>query len=122
MYNEEFYRTEYNPQSAKLFLKLAEEINVLVQEKGWNLERKFNKHYCGFKAGFFNAFGLKWVGTKTISFFFKLSESEAASTGIKITRYESQWKEAYIYVDPAKTKLHEFIPLFQAAYGKLSGQ
>lgn len=122
VYDEAFYKAVYNPQSAVLFMNLANEIEELVQKKGWNLERKFNKHYCGFKAGFFNAFGLKWVGSKTISFFFKLSENEANETGIKITKYESQWKEAYVYVDPVKTKVHDLLPLFRAAYGKLSGQ
>lgn len=122
VYDEAFYKAEYNPQSAVLFLKLAEEIDQLVHKKGWNLERKFNKYYCGFKAGFFNAFGLKWVGSKTISFFFKLSEKEASGTGIKITKYENQWKEAYVYVEPTKTKVQDLLPLFQAAYNKLSGQ
>lgn len=122
VYDEAFYKAEYNPQSAILFLKLADEIEELVQKKGWNLERKFNKAYCGFKAGFFNAFGLKWVGSKTICFFFKLSEAEANETGIKITKYESQWKEAYVYIEPAKTKMYDLLPLFQAAYDKLSGQ
>ncbi len=122
VYDEAFYKAEYNPQSAILFLKLADDIDELVQKKGWNLERKFNKHYCGFKAGFFNAFGLKWVGSKTMCYFFKLSEVEAASTGIKITKYESQWKEAYVYVEPSKTKVHDLLPLFQTAYNKLSGQ
>lgn len=122
VYDEAFYKAAYNPQSAVLFMKLADEIDELVQKKGWNLERKFNKYYCGFKAGFFNAFGLKWVGSKTISFFFKLTEAEAHKTGINVTKYENQWKEAYVYVDPVKTKVHDLLPLFQAAYGKLSGQ
>jgi len=121
-YDEAFYKAEYNPQSAALFLKLADEVDELVKKKKWNLERKFNKHYCGYKAGFFNAFGLKWMGSKTICFFFKLSESEAGKTGIKITKYENLWKEAYVYVDPEKTKVHDLLPLFQAAYSKLSGQ
>jgi hypothetical protein len=122
VYDEAFYKAEYNPQSAILFLKLADEIDELVRKKGWNLERKFNKHYCGFKAGFFNAFGLKWIGSKTISYFFKLSETEANKIGIKITKYETQWKEAYVYVEPSKTKIHDILPLFEAAYNKLSGQ
>lgn len=121
-YDEAFYKSEYNPQSAALFLKLADEVNELVQKKGWNLERKFNKHYCGFKAGFFNAFGLKWVGSKTFCFFIKLSESDVKRIGIKITKYEAEWKEAYVYVEPGVTKVSDLLPLFQAAYNRLSGQ
>ncbi|MDP9202373.1 MAG: hypothetical protein M3P26_10650 [Gemmatimonadota bacterium] len=122
VYDEAFYRTEYNPESATLFLKLAKDVQELVQRKGWNLETKFNKHYCGFKAGFFNAFGLKWVGSRSMSFFFKLTEAEARATGLKITKYESHWKEAYVYVDPSKTKVLDLLPLFEAAYGKLTGK
>src|SRR5262249_41115578 len=116
-----FYSAEYNPQAAALFLKLANEVQDLVRRKGWDLERKFNKHYCGFKAGFFNAFGLKWLSAKTICFFFKLSEKEAKKTGIKLTKYENLWKEAYVYVEPGKTKITGLLPLFEAAYAKLSG-
>jgi len=119
---EKFYKTEYNPESATLFLKLADEVQNLVQKNGWNLERKFNKHYCGFKAGFFNAFGLKWMSSKTMCFFFKLSEAEAKKTGFKITKYENHWKEAYVYVDPAATKVQDLLPLFEAAYAKLAGK
>lgn len=122
IYDEKFYKTEYNPESATLFLKLADEVQNLVQKNGWNLERKFNKHYCGFKAGFFNAFGLKWMSSKTMCFFFKLSEAEAKKTGLKITKYENHWKEAYVYVDPATTKVQDLLPLFEAAYAKLAGK
>ncbi len=120
-YDETFYKTEYNPESAILFLKLADDVLSLVEKKGWNLERKFNKHYCGFKAGFFNAFGLRWETSKTLCFFFKLSEAEAKKTGIEII-YGREWKEAYVYVEPSKTKVHDLLPLFDAAYGKLTGK
>ena len=47
-----------------------------MKTHGWALETKFNKSYCGFKAGFFNAFGVNWVGSKTFAFFFKISEGD----------------------------------------------
>lgn len=71
-YDEEFYKKEYNKESAECFIRLTDDIEQLITEKGWSLEKKFNKHYCGFKAGFFNAFGVKWIGSKTIALFFKL--------------------------------------------------
>jgi len=121
-YDAEFYKSQYNPQSAELFLKLVDEIETLVRKKSWNLERKFNKGYCGFKVGFSNAFGVKWLTSKTLCFFFKLSEKEVKSLGIKISKYESQWKEAYVVVDPSRTKLDDLLSLFHVSYEKLSGQ
>ncbi len=121
-YDADFYREHFNPNSVDLFMKLADDVNELVQKNGWSLERKFNKHYCGFKAGFFNAFGLKWITTKTICFFFKLSEAEAKKSGVKITKYESQWKEAYVNVEPDKTKIDNLLPLFRAAYEKVTSR
>lgn len=121
-YDEDFYKGKYNPQSAVLFMQLAREVEKLVNKKGWNLEQKFNKFYCGFKAGFFNAFGIKWIGTKTLAFFFKLSEREAKKIGVKYTKYEKLWKEVYVYVEPGKTKVSQLMPLFEAAYKKLSAE
>jgi len=120
-YDEDFYKKEYNKNSAIEFIKYAREVERLVTKKDWNLETKFNKHYCGFKAGFFNAFGIQWIGTKTFALFFKLSEDEAKSTKIEMTKYESQWKQAVYYIEPGKTKINDYEPLFELAYKKLTG-
>jgi len=121
-YDEEFYKIEYNKESAKQFIKYIREVETIITNKKWNLETKFNKHYCGFKAGFFNAFGIKWVGSKTFAFFFKLTQKEAEETGIPMTKYETLWKEAVYYIDPKKTKTDDFFPLFEKAYKKLTGE
>ena len=121
IYDEEFYKKEYNKKSAIEYIKYAREVEKLILKKDWNLELKLNKHYCGFKAGFFNAFGIQWIGTKTFAFFFKLSEDEAKSTNIKMTKYESQWKQAVYYIVPGKTKTEEYEALFELAYKKLTG-
>lgn len=121
IYDEDFYKREYNKNSAKEFLKYVKEVEILIKEKGWTLETKFNKHYCGFKAGFFNAFGIKWTGSKNFAFFFKLSEQEAKKIPIKMTKYEAEWKEAVYYIKPGETKTKEFVPLFEKAYQRLTG-
>lgn len=120
-YDEDFYKKQYNKNSVEQFIKYLKEIEDLVRKNGWQLETKFNKYYCGFKAGFFNAFGIKWVGSKTFAFFFKVSEAEAGQCNIPITRYENQWKEAIYYIEPGKTKIKDFLPLFEFAYKKLTG-
>lgn len=122
IYDEDFYEHEYNKESAKYFLNYIREVENIIKEKGWNLETKFNKHYCGFKAGFFNAFGIKWIGSKTFAFFFKLSEKEAKEVNIPMTKYDKQWKEAVYYIEPQKTKAQDFKKLFHMAYNKLTGE
>lgn len=120
-YDERFYKTNYNKKSAVEFLNYVQQIEDLVRKKGWQLERKYNKHYCGFKAGFFNAFGITWIGSKTFALFFKLSEQEARSVDTPMTRYESQWKQAVYFIEPGKTRVQKFLPLFEKAYNRLTG-
>ena len=122
IYDEGFYKTIYNNTSVDQFLKYSRELEAYVKRQDWDLEIKYNKHYCGFKAGFFNAFGIKWIGSKTFAFFFKLPEEEAKGIDIQMTKYENQWKEAVYYIDPKTTKISNLEPLFELAYKKLSGE
>jgi hypothetical protein len=121
-YDEEFYRKEYNKNSAEEFLRYTKEVEKIVKEKGWNLEKKYNKHYSSFKAGFFNAFGVRWMGSKTIAFFVMISQDDAEKLQPLFTKYDSSWKEAQYYIDPSKTKTKDFIPIFEHAYQKMSGR
>jgi len=122
VYDEEFYKMQFNKKSAVEFMKYVREVEALIREKKWALDTKFNKSYCGFKAGFFNAFGIKWMGSKTFAFFFKLSEPEAKEVDIEMTRYEPQWKDAIYFIEPGKTKTKDYTPLFERAYLKLTGE
>lgn len=120
-YDETFYKSNYNKQSAESFLKYVKELEKLIENRGWILETKFNKHYCGFKAGFFNAFGVQWIGSKTFAFFVKISEKDAKRLSPKMTKYASQWKQAVYYIEPGKTKVSDYIRLFEFAYNKHAG-
>jgi len=125
VYDRAFYEIYHNKQSVDAFLNFAEETEQLIKSKGWPLEMKFNKNYCGFKHGFFNAFGIKWVGSKTFAFFFKLPKSVAEKIqpdGLKMDRYEDQWKDAVYKIDPAKTKVKAFLPLFEKALSSITGK
>ncbi len=121
VYDEDFYKKNYNKESVDKFLKFANNLKKFVDNKGWNLELKFNKHYCGFKVGFFNAFGIEWIGSKTFALFFKLTEKEANSCNVKMTKYQSQWKQALYYIDD-KAKIEDYECLFKKAYEKLTGK
>jgi len=122
IYNEDFYMQHHNKQSVKEFMNYTRQVEQLVKQKGWNLDLKFNKHYCAFKAGFFNAFGVHWVGSKTFAFVVKLPEEEAKKFSLPITRYEKEWNQALYYITPGKTKTSDFIPLFERAYQHLTGK
>jgi len=120
-YDEEFYKKEYNKNSAIDFFKYIKEVENIITDNSWSLVTKYNKHYCGFKSGFFNAFGIKWVGSKTFAFFFKLDQKQAEEGPIPMTKYESEWKEAVYYIEPGKTKTKDYLPLFEIAYKKITG-
>jgi hypothetical protein len=120
-YNEDFYKKERNPTSVKDFIKYTNDLNKLIKDNKWQLEMKYNKHYCGYKNGFFNAFGIKWIGTKSFAFFAKITEDEAKNIGVKLTRYETIWKEALYYIEPGKTKIEEHFSVFEFAYKKIMG-
>ena len=121
-YDDEFYKREYNKESAKYFLQYVKDVEEIIKQNNWSLETKFNKHYCGFKTGFFNAFGIQWIGSKTFAFFFKLDKAETKDFKIPITKYEEPWKQAMYYIDPKKTKASDFYELFEKAYGKRTGK
>ena len=124
-YDREFYQSHYNKGSVDHFLRYVEQTTGFIHKNNWPLEPKFNKHYCGFKHGFFNAFGIKWIGSKSFAFFFKLCEAEArrlSPKGVPMTRYEDQWKEAVFKVEPGSTTVELFAPLFKAAVETLTGK
>lgn len=123
-YGLDFYKKEYNKISAEEFIQYVKEVESIIKENNWSLDTKFNKNYASFKAGFFNAFGIKWVGTKTFAFFFKLDENEVNNLDVQteMTRYDTQWKEAIYYIEPGKTVPEDLFPLFEAAYKKLTGE
>lgn len=120
-YTEESYKNRYNKKSAEEFIKYTRELEAIVKQRGWALELKFNKHYCGFKAGFFNAFGIMWMGSRTFAFFVKMLEKDARQMSPKMTKYDSQWKQAYYYIEPGKTKTSDYVSIFESAYQKLTG-
>ena len=120
-YDDAFYKKNYNKVSAEQFLKYVSDLDDIVTKRNWNLEKKFNKHYCGFKAGFFNAFGIQWIGSKTFAYFIKISEAEAKKLSPKATKYQPHWKQAMYYIEPGKTKVRDYIPHFEEAYKLLTG-
>ena len=122
VYDEAFYKGERNSKSVDEFLRYARQLEALVKKQGWNLEMKFNRGYCGFKAGAFNAFGISWWGTKTFGFFAKITKAEADRLRPRPIGYSERWKEAYYPIEPGKAKPETLLPVFKHAYEKLAGK
>lgn len=120
-YDEAFYKSERNPKSVDEFFRYARELEALVRKRNWNLDIKFNRGYCGFKAGFFNVFGLTWYGTKSFGFFAKISQAEANRLTPTADDCSIRWKEAYYRIEPGKTKVKDYLPVFEFAYNKIAG-
>ncbi|MGH9426516.1 MAG: hypothetical protein ACRD2L_09465, partial [Terriglobia bacterium] len=116
LYDEEYYRERHNHESVAAFLKYAREIQAVVRSKGWQLDMKPNQNYIGFKHGFFNVFGIHWLGTRSFDFFFKLPKSIAVRTqprSAQMHSYSDRFNQASYKIKPGKTKTRVFLPLFQ---------
>lgn len=122
IYDEAFYEQNYNKIRVDGFFKYIKQVEEIIRSQKWTLETKYRKHYCAFKAGAFNVFGIEWRDTKTFAFFFKLPEEQAKKVKIEMTKYEKQWKQAVYYIEPGKTKVVDFLPLFEMAYQRLTGE
>ena len=121
-YDETFYKSERNSKSVDDFLRYCHQLEALSRKQGWNLEMKFNRGYCAFKAGFPQVFGVSWWGTKSFGFFVKLSRAEVARLKPKPDDYEDRWKNANYKIEPGKTKAEHLLPIFRYAYERHAGR
>lgn len=123
-YNKDFYKKHHNNQSVEIFFKVIDRIDQLLAEYGWPLEKKFNKGYVGYKHGFFNVFGLTWVGSKSFALFFKVPNEvaeEFSKRGWQPLRYEKEWKQVLYKIDSEDFPIEKLKPLFEAAYKHIVG-
>lgn len=119
VYDEAFYKNERNPNSVDAFLKYVQDVQNLISAKQWNLETKFNQNYCSFKSDFFNAFGIKWLGTRSFAFFVHLPPNEAKKACPELEWHSSTDQKRVVYpIAPGKTTVSDYEKLFQMAYDK----
>ena len=83
---------------------------------------KYNANNCVFKSGFFRAFGIKWIGSKSFALFVMISDVEAKKFKNPITKYQSQWKQVVYLIEPGKTKLSDYTKVLKFGYEKLIGK
>lgn len=124
IYDETFYKNNYNPASVDVFLHTADEVERIVKRKGWNLERKHNKGYIGFKIGFPLVFGVMWIGSKSFGIFFKIPKEQSLNMeveGISPLRYEDEWNQVLFKVETKDFPVEKLMPFFEASFKHISG-
>jgi len=102
VYDREFLKSYRNKKSVDKFFDVAEEIEKIIKKNGWNLEKKLNKYYIGFKAGFPLVFGVSWLGSKSFGIFFKVQPKELSkfkSYCPYAFKYDKQWKQVIVKYD-----------------------
>ncbi|HEX3035592.1 MAG TPA: hypothetical protein VHT73_10755 [Thermodesulfobacteriota bacterium] len=94
IYDKDFFKLSRNSKSVDTFFEVADEIDELVRKREWNLEKKFNKYYMGFKFGFPNVCGIHWIGTKSFELFFKVNPDEYKQIQ-HLSPYEMEYDERW---------------------------
>ena len=105
VYDEAFYKGERNSKGVDEFLRYARELEALVKKQGWNLETKFNRGYCGFKGGFFNAFGISWFGPRVSASLPRLQRQKLTVSSHGQAATPNDGRKPTILLSPARRKL-----------------
>lgn len=118
VYDKEFYKQYHNSKSVDVFFGVVDGVEAIVKRKGWTLEKKYNKHYMGFKTGFLNVFGIHWLSTRSFGFFFKVPRSQfqkVQEVSPYKLEYDERWKQATLKYDD-KVEVKRLEPVFEKIY------
>jgi len=96
IYDRAFYEENHHSDAVRAFLKACDDIAAIAAKRAWPVERKFNKHYCGFKVGNYIVFGVKWISGKSFDVFLKIPEATMRRTKVSgfESKYEPLWNRA----------------------------
>ena len=103
---------------------MADQLDRLVKKNKWNLERKFNKAYVGFKHGFPNAFGIQWLGSKSLGMFLKLPKTQFKRAKQLIpyeSDYADRWHQVTVRIDD-DASLQKLVPALRMSYEYILGK
>ena len=124
VYDEDYYLRNYNRASVPGFFEMISIVDQVVEEKGWNLDKKMNKGHVSYKYGFPIVFGAAWLGKKSFCMFFKIPKTEAESIvvpGVAFHRYDDAWKQVLYKVENPAKDVKVLLPLFEAAVRHITG-
>lgn len=123
-YDKNFYKQHRNKESVETFFAVSDRIDAIISKHSWALEKKFNKGYIGYKHGFFNVFGLTWLGSKSFALFFKGPKevmNKLKPQGWEPHRYEDEWKQVLYKIENERDPIEKLMPLFESAYKNIAG-
>ena len=120
VYDEEEYSKKRNKESVKKFMALSKELLKISDDKNWQLQLNYRKHYCAIQYGTYNVYGLDWFGTKSFGIFVTLPKNIAEqhqpkNATIHTTTAGSSASHVTKYVIDNGMQLRDYIPLFQKA-------
>ena len=120
----ELYESRYPEERCSAFYSRVAEILNLIEEEGWELDRRFLKEICSFWLkghGKRRVFGLK-ITYSPPRFFANITEEEAEKLGMQhgcqIASYDRDWGLAFYSIPE---NLRELLPVLEFAYKKYGG-
>jgi hypothetical protein len=117
VYDRAAYEEKHKPEAVRAFLRTCDELQAIASKRGWPVERKFNKHYCGFKVGNYIVFGVNWISGKSFGIFLKIPESTMRRTKIAgfASKYEPLWNQAVYRPTGSSFSVARIRPLLEKA-------
>jgi len=125
IYDFSFYAKEHNKESVKKFEQVIDHTEDFIKKNKWELEKKFNRGYVGFKYGFPLVFGIQWLGSKSFGFFFKMPKSKMKKIvvrGLEFRGYVDRWSQVEYKIDSPNFDINKLKPLFLASYKYIRGE
>ena len=113
------HREHYERQSMHIeFYRQVSDLLNLIEETGWLLTLKFQKHYCGFYLEGKRVFGVNFINIPRFAVWIAEEKAELLNTYCKFERYLPRHRCA---VYPRGTTVEQLRPIYECAYESVSG-
>lgn len=122
VYDREFFKERRNPRSVEAFFRVINDLDTVVKNEGWKLEKKLNSSYAGFKLGFFNVFGVSWLGTKSFEIFIHLPKNKIRKAKQLCPYPAYQYDKGLSLTFADNIKPRQLTRLLQFAYDSFMGE
>lgn len=120
-----YYYKVYNKDSAKKFEHVVRRIENFIKKNKWELDKKLNQGYVGFKYGFPLVMGVYWIGSRSFGLFFKMPKlrmKKVNVTGLEFKGYEDRWSQVEYKINHVDFDLKKLTPLFLVSYKYIKGE
>ncbi len=117
-YSRRDYLAIADEKQVDQFYNYVNELQGLVAEKGWDLEKHFRKTWCAFKPGEYGkvAFGIGFESRDALYLYIKGVQDKVKSFPVPLSSYNEAHHQAQYLLEPKVKQLKGFMPLFELAY------